>query len=130
MFLASPCYPIHAIISKEVSDEVKNKSVLWLFIVALLIIVPLLAACGGAAPPPTEKPPAPPPTQEQPVPPPPPKEEQPPPPPPAATPTATPHTLEGRTDCLMCHTSGDHAVPADHDGRTNDTCTTCHKPAG
>ncbi len=40
-----------------------------------------------------------------------------------------PHTLEGRDDCLMCHSSGELAVPADHAGRGNDTCITCHQPA-
>ncbi|MFC2072371.1 hypothetical protein ACFLUU_06665 [Chloroflexota bacterium] len=43
-------------------------------------------------------------------------------------PSATPHTLEGREDCMMCHTSGTYAVPADHAGRANDTCTACHQP--
>jgi hypothetical protein len=75
----------------------------------MLVLMPLLAACGGGAAP------TPPP---------------PPPPPPAATPSAIPHPMEGRDNCLMCHTSGDVAVPANHAGRTNDTCTGCHKPAG
>jgi hypothetical protein len=47
---------------------------------------------------------------------------------PVADPTI-PHALEGRDNCLMCHTSGDVAVPADHAGRSNDTYTACHKPA-
>lgn len=46
----------------------------------------------------------------------------------APTPTAIPHTLDGRADCLMCHTSGTFAVPTDHAGRGNNTCTTCHQP--
>ncbi len=94
---------------------VKGKSVLWLLVVALLIMVPLLAACAAPAPTPPPAPPAPP------------AEEVP--PPPATTPTAIPHPLEGRADCLMCHTSGDLAIPADHAGRANDTCTTCHQSA-
>ena len=60
----------------------------------------------------------------------------------AATPTATasltaaapagapaiPHALEGRDDCLICH-APDSAVkpaPADHEGRTNESCQACH----
>ena len=54
---------------------------------------------------------------------------------PSGTPAAAPkipHPLEGRSDCLLCHAtgvSGAKAVPADHAGRTSDTCNTCHKPA-
>ena len=41
-----------------------------------------------------------------------------------------PHTLEGRDDCLVCHgESAFKPFPADHAGRTKDTCTTCHQPA-
>ena len=60
----------------------------------------------------------------------------------AATPTATvsptaaapagapaiPHALEGRDNCLICH-APDSAVkpaPADHKGRTNESCQGCH----
>ncbi len=45
-------------------------------------------------------------------------------------PTAVPHTLEGeREDCLQCHGEDKFkAFPADHAGRGNDTCTTCHQP--
>lgn len=46
---------------------------------------------------------------------------------PAGTPTIIPHVLEGRDDCLICHTSGDYAVPADHTGRTSSTCLDCHR---
>lgn len=41
-----------------------------------------------------------------------------------------PHTLEGRADCLSCHGSGISGipqVPANHAGRTNADCATCHK---
>ncbi len=48
--------------------------------------------------------------------------------PPAAAPTVIPHTLEGRDDCLLCHQSGSQAVPDDHPGRDNETCTSCHQP--
>lgn len=50
-------------------------------------------------------------------------------PPPTATaapvggPPAIPHSLEGRTDCLLCHGS---SIPDDHQGRANNTCTVCH----
>lgn len=76
----------------------------------------------GATPTPTVAPPTPTPTPTTPV----------------ATPTAAPsgpapipHSVEGRTDCLMCHATGiagAQAVPADHAGRANATCQLCHKP--
>jgi nitrate/TMAO reductase-like tetraheme cytochrome c subunit len=42
-----------------------------------------------------------------------------------------PHTLEGRrTECLTCHSvDGFKPYPADHVGRSVDTCLSCHKPA-
>jgi len=44
--------------------------------------------------------------------------------------TAISHPLEGRDDCLQCHgESAFKPFPADHSGRSNDTCTTCHKTA-
>ena len=90
-----------------------KKKYAWLVAVVILILVPLLAACGGATPTPT---PTPTPTLT-------------PTPTPTGGPTAMPHTLERGADCLMCHASGDLAVPADHAGRSSETCTTCHKPA-
>ncbi len=48
--------------------------------------------------------------------------------PPAPTPTAVPHALDGRDDCLLCHQSGSLAVPDDHAGRDSETCTSCHQP--
>ena len=54
----------------------------------------------------------------------------------AATPTAVapkgppaiPHSLEGRSDCLVCHgADGIKPFPADHAGRTKETCTACHR---
>jgi mono/diheme cytochrome c family protein len=45
-------------------------------------------------------------------------------------PPTIPHTLEGRADCLVCHgLDGIQPFPADHAGRTSDTCQACHKPA-
>jgi len=39
-----------------------------------------------------------------------------------------PHSLEGRGDCLLCHSeSGVKPVPANHEGRTNETCQLCHQ---
>jgi hypothetical protein len=40
-----------------------------------------------------------------------------------------PHPAEGLEDCLSCH-GVDQIVPApaDHEGRTNDTCLACHQP--
>ncbi len=44
-----------------------------------------------------------------------------------ATP-AVPHSLEGRADCLLCHnTGGIKPFPADHEGRSSETCLTCHQ---
>ncbi|MCL4459295.1 MAG: hypothetical protein M1577_05230 [Chloroflexi bacterium] len=41
-----------------------------------------------------------------------------------------PHTLENRSNCLQCHGPGGmKPVPADHAGRGNDTCLSCHRPA-
>lgn len=41
------------------------------------------------------------------------------------TPPNIPHTLEGRSDCLLCHSS---TLPQSHVGRTSETCTLCHQP--
>jgi hypothetical protein len=50
---------------------------------------------------------------------------------PAAGPAAIPHPLEGREDCLLCHKlDGVKPFPADHEGRTSETCQACHKPQG
>lgn len=48
--------------------------------------------------------------------------------PPVTAATAIPHKLEGRDDCLLCHQSGNLAVPDDHTGRGNETCASCHQP--
>jgi hypothetical protein len=55
------------------------------------------------------------------------KPEKPSKPEPTPTAAAIPHTLDERPECLMCHASGALAVPDDHSGRANDTCTTCHQ---
>ncbi len=52
-------------------------------------------------------------------------------------PPAIPHPTEGRSQCDACHTiggpgvgtAGGVGIPADHQGRTDSTCTGCHKPA-
>ncbi len=42
-----------------------------------------------------------------------------------------PHDLDlGGANCLLCHAGGPRPVPADHAGRTSETCTTCHAPSG
>lgn len=44
----------------------------------------------------------------------------------------TPHELEGREQCGMCHSSGMEGMPqspADHEGRPNDSCGLCHEPS-
>jgi hypothetical protein len=39
-----------------------------------------------------------------------------------------PHPVEGREDCLACHDIGQvKPFPADHAGRTSDSCTMCHQ---
>ncbi len=39
-----------------------------------------------------------------------------------------PHTLEGRSDCLLCHGPGGlKPFPEDHASRTNETCLYCHQ---
>ncbi|HEY63795.1 MAG TPA: hypothetical protein G4O02_04430 [Caldilineae bacterium] len=43
-----------------------------------------------------------------------------------------PHSLEGRAACLACHEAGvggAPVIPANHTGRTNEMCTTCHVAA-
>lgn len=53
---------------------------------------------------------------------------------PAAGPPKIPHTLDGRADCLLCHTIGAAGVgapggmgmPANHQGYTKDICQACH----
>lgn len=42
-----------------------------------------------------------------------------------------PHDLDlGGANCLLCHAGKPRPVPADHAGRTSETCTTCHAPSG
>jgi hypothetical protein len=39
-----------------------------------------------------------------------------------------PHDLTGRANCMQCHAAGGQKpIPADHAGRTVDTCQSCHK---
>jgi hypothetical protein len=42
------------------------------------------------------------------------------------------HDPAGKENCMMCHAVGVMEpvpdVPADHEGRTNEMCTWCHKP--
>lgn len=48
----------------------------------------------------------------------------------AEGPPLIPHTLDGRTDCLMCHgegIAGAPQIPPDHEGRTNAMCSACHQ---
>jgi hypothetical protein len=41
-----------------------------------------------------------------------------------------PHPVAGREDCRSCHgVEGEQAIPADHKGRTNETCQICHESA-
>ncbi len=45
------------------------------------------------------------------------------------TPPVVKHSLEGRSNCLMCHSGkmkNVPAVPENHAGRTNDMCLLCH----
>lgn len=59
-----------------------------------------------------------------------PKEEVPPAPPVPIAPPKVPHTLEGRSACLACHQTGvgeATRIPADHSGRSNDICLSCHE---
>ena len=43
-----------------------------------------------------------------------------------------PHALTGRDNCLLCHApdGGVNPAPADHAGRTVESCQACHKPTG
>lgn len=115
-----------------------KKKLVWCLVAVLTLGLVLLAiSCGGKeTPSPTPKPtPAPTPAPAPKLVPSPTPAPTPAPKPaakPAGEPKAIPHTLEGRDNCLMCHETGiggAKAIPADHAGRTNATCTTCHKPA-
>lgn len=44
-----------------------------------------------------------------------------------AGPSLIPHTLEERSDCLLCHAA---SVPEDHADRSSETCVLCHKQEG
>jgi len=45
-----------------------------------------------------------------------------------AGPPRVPHDLAGREDCLVCHgADGFKPYPADHEGRSVDTCLNCHQ---
>lgn len=48
---------------------------------------------------------------------------------PGAQPRAVPHPVGGNPDCQICHgaQSKVRPMPADHNGRANTTCLTCHK---
>jgi cytochrome c553 len=49
---------------------------------------------------------------------------------PPVTPPLVPHTLEERSSCLTCHQTGigeASKIPADHSGRSNDVCLSCHQ---
>lgn len=90
----------------------------------MMVIASVTGACSQEAPPP----PAPSPTGQA-----------------APLPTAVrvsarliPHPIAGREQCLLCHSQGEPlAMPADHEGRSDETCTVCHdvqpapaRPAG
>jgi hypothetical protein len=48
---------------------------------------------------------------------------------PGMLPSQVPHTLEGRSDCRLCHETGVGGAsqfPADHADRANDVCQVCH----
>ncbi len=48
-----------------------------------------------------------------------------------AKPKAVSHSVEGRDNCMMCHSGamqGVPGVPASHEGRANETCMLCHGP--
>ena len=49
---------------------------------------------------------------------------------PATSAGPIPHELEGRANCLLCHDRGAAVpFPADHIGRSNESCQACHQPA-
>jgi hypothetical protein len=43
--------------------------------------------------------------------------------------SAIPHVLNGREQCSLCHTTGNLAMPPNHIGRSDASCTACHRPA-
>ncbi|MGB8643831.1 MAG: cytochrome c3 family protein [Anaerolineae bacterium] len=47
-------------------------------------------------------------------------------------PPPIPHSLEGRSDCVVCHGTGAAGAPKfppDHEGRTSAMCLGCHQPS-
>lgn len=50
-----------------------------------------------------------------------------------ADPPRMKHDVEGRAACMMCHEAGKIEpvpdAPADHEGRADEYCTLCHRPA-
>jgi hypothetical protein len=42
--------------------------------------------------------------------------------------SAIPHVLSGREQCSLCHTTGNLAMPVNHIGRSDASCTACHRP--
>lgn len=48
------------------------------------------------------------------------------PPTPRPAPSKILHTVEGKSQCLTCHSAGLMAVPPDHLRRKNESCTGCH----
>ncbi len=100
-----------------------KKKLAWYVAGVLILGLALLAvSCASTTSAPAAEPAAPPTQTEEPT-----VEE---PATPTGSPTAILHTLEGRDNCLTCHgKDGFKPFPADHAGRTNDICTTCHQPA-
>jgi len=91
--------------------------------IGMVTIALLLGACSRAVPPsptPSPKLPAPLPTVAR------------------VSARLIPHPVAGREECHLCHGEGEpHAMPADHAGRGDETCTVCHdvqpspsRPAG
>ncbi len=107
-----------------------RKELSW-YVVAVLIfgLALLVVSCGGttqapAKEPKVEEPKIEEPTVEEPT------VEEPTVEEPTVSPTAIPHPIEGREDCQQCHgEDGFKPFPADHAGRSNDSCTACHEPA-
>jgi hypothetical protein len=52
----------------------------------------------------------------------------------SGTATVTPHPIQGREQCMMCHKAGAMEpvpdAPASHEGREDKYCTLCHQSAG
>lgn len=86
--------------------------IVLVYLIAVVTLVPVLGACSQAvmpSPSPSPTPPDPLPTAAR------------------VSARLIPYPVAGREECHLCHGAGEpHAMPADHAGSGDETCTVCH----